>query len=292
MLGDLVVGAGEEHAPLGVVGVARPHLVPGDDVGVAVEIGARAERREVGPCVGLAEALAPTVTAVHDARQEPTADVVVAVLEDALHEIAESRPRRRSRRGQLVVDDRVERRRQALAADLAWPREPEEPAVVERRGARPPGPASSRRRSTTPAGRGCWPSSQARSRRRNSASSGASAKSIGVPDPGARAPWSSTDRRRRARRSTATPGGGTRGRGTPRCCRCRRAPGSRSRTPMRAARAQYALATAPAASASAGSSASTAHAACRVTLDAPSVATSASASRCCTAWNEPTGTPY
>ena len=43
-------------------------------------------------------------------------------------------------------------------------------------------------------------------------------------------PWPGSPRHRRGRRSTAAPGAGTRGPGTPRCCRCRRAPGWRSRT--------------------------------------------------------------
>ncbi len=60
----------------------------------------------------------------------------------------------------------------------------------------------------------------------------------------------------------------------------------------RAAREQYAFAAAAAANASPGLSASTAHAACKVMLRDPSVATRASASRCCTAWNDPIGTPY
>ena len=61
---------------------------------------------------------------------------------------------------------------------------------------------------------------------------------------------------------------------------------------VRALRAAYALATAAAARASAGSSASTAQAAYNIALRAPSLSVLASASRCCTAWNEPIGTPY
>ena len=60
---------------------------------------------------------------------------------------------------------------------------------------------------------------------------------------------------------------------------------------VRAALAQYAFATAPASSASSGDRASTAHAAYCATLIAPSTRTRASASRCCTAWNEPIATP-
>ena len=61
---------------------------------------------------------------------------------------------------------------------------------------------------------------------------------------------------------------------------------------VRAARAQYAFATRPAAHASAAPRLSTAHDAYSATLDEPSIRQRASARRCCTAWNEPTGTPY
>ena len=59
--GDIRVGAGQQEAPVGEVGVARPDLVAGDDVLVAVALGPGAQRREVGAGVGLAEALAPPV---------------------------------------------------------------------------------------------------------------------------------------------------------------------------------------------------------------------------------------
>ena len=63
---------------------------------------------------------------------------------------------------------------------------------------------------------------------------------------------------------------------------------------VRAARAQYALATRPAASASAGASVvdGPRRRAASTLQRALHERTSASASRCCTAWNEPIGTPY
>ena len=60
---------------------------------------------------------------------------------------------------------------------------------------------------------------------------------------------------------------------------------------LRADSAQYAFATRAAESALSTSSASTAHAACHITEREDSTRTSASAQRCCTAWNEPTGVP-
>ena len=131
VLGDVGVGAGEDEAPVGEVGVAGPDLVPGDDVVVAVADRPGAERGEVGAGVGLAEALAPAVPAVDDAGQEAAADVLVAMVEDAEHEVAEARAGRGAGGGELVVDDHVVDAGQPLAADLGRPRQAEEPAVVE-----------------------------------------------------------------------------------------------------------------------------------------------------------------
>ena len=156
MLGDVVVGAGEEHAPVGVVGVARPHLVPGDDVGVAVEIGAGAERREVGAGVRLAEALAPAVATVHDPGEEPARGCRrcrargCPARDSRAPAAAARRPRpaRRRRSRRTWSAGRGRRSRVATRARRTRRR--------RARGATPPGPASSRRRSTTRAGRGCW----------------------------------------------------------------------------------------------------------------------------------------
>ncbi len=70
VLGHLVVGPGQEQAPLGLVRVARPHLVAGDDEVVTVPIGPGAQRGQVGSGVGLAEPLAPSVAPVDDAGEE------------------------------------------------------------------------------------------------------------------------------------------------------------------------------------------------------------------------------
>ena len=132
VLGHVRVGAGQHEAPVGDVGVAGPHLVAADDALVAVALGPGAQRRQVGPGVGLAEALAPAVAAVDDAGQEPAPDVVVAVLEDALHQVAEARPGRGAGGGQLVVEDDLVDGGQLVAADVLRPRHGEEPGVVER----------------------------------------------------------------------------------------------------------------------------------------------------------------
>ena len=73
------VGAREQEAPVGDVGVARPDLVAVDHVLVAVARRGRAQRREVGAGVGLAEALAPALAPADQAGQEAVLDRLAAV---------------------------------------------------------------------------------------------------------------------------------------------------------------------------------------------------------------------
>ena len=65
------IGAGEQQAEVGVVRTRRPHLLPVDDELVAVGDRARAEVREVGARVGLAEQLAPHLVAAEQRPQVP-----------------------------------------------------------------------------------------------------------------------------------------------------------------------------------------------------------------------------
>src|SRR5207247_9021207 len=60
----------EKDAPLRETRVARPDLLTVDDELVAVDLGTRAERGEVGPRVRLAESLAPELVAGEHFRQE------------------------------------------------------------------------------------------------------------------------------------------------------------------------------------------------------------------------------
>ena len=69
-LGDVGVGAGEAHAEVGDVGPGGPHLLAGEHPLVAVALGPRGERGEVGAGAGLAEELAPPLLVAHDRRQE------------------------------------------------------------------------------------------------------------------------------------------------------------------------------------------------------------------------------
>ena len=59
VLGRVRVRAREQHAPLGVMGERRPHLLAGHDVRVAVQHRARLQRRQVRARLRLAEPLAP-----------------------------------------------------------------------------------------------------------------------------------------------------------------------------------------------------------------------------------------
>ena len=272
MLGHLVIGAGQDEAPVGVVGVARPHLVPDEHVLVAVPVGAGPQRGQVRAGVGLAEALAPPVPPVDDAGQEAAPHVVAPVLEDALDQVAEARAGRCSGRGQLLVDDDVVDGRQALAADLRRPGRCRRSRRRRATGARRPGRPSTRRRSTRRAGRDCSPRATRRRRSRKAASSGESPKSMVAsdpvvgqhpleagPDPAEELGW------------RGGPAAGRHGPGTPRCCRCRRAPGSRSRTRCGPPGRSRPWPPPPAARASSAGRASTAHAACRATLRDPSI---------------------
>src|SRR5215475_12552606 len=53
----------EEEAPVGHLGVARPHLLAVDHVCIALPFAAAAQAAEIGPSAGLREALTPPVLA-------------------------------------------------------------------------------------------------------------------------------------------------------------------------------------------------------------------------------------
>ncbi len=298
VLGDVGVGAGEQDAPVGDVGVARPDLVAVDHVLVAVGDRGGAQRGEVGSGIGLAEPLAPPLRAVDQPGQEAVLDRVAAVVGDPLDQVAEARPRRRARGRHLLVEDHVEDGRQVLTAVARRPAQPEEPGVVQRGvplGLAGPVLVVGRRRGQAGVVVGeprAQPGPELGFRRR------VTKVHSSPPTPSAHSRGACAQSRRAARRRRRTIAwraarvAGRRGRSIPTCSRCRRAPGSRSRTrcarrarstPWRRGRPRRA---------SSGGRLSTAHDACSATLSDPSIRHCASASRCCTAWNEPTGTPY
>ena len=65
------IGAGEEQSEVCVVRAGCPHLLPVDDELVTVGHGARAEVREVGARVGLAEQLAPHLVGAQQRTEVP-----------------------------------------------------------------------------------------------------------------------------------------------------------------------------------------------------------------------------
>ena len=65
------IGARQHDAPFREMGVAGPHLLPVDDVVVAVALGRGAQRRQVGARTGLAEQLAPELLARQQRPQPP-----------------------------------------------------------------------------------------------------------------------------------------------------------------------------------------------------------------------------
>src|SRR5207247_1280822 len=82
VLGRFGLGAAEEEAPVGDVGVAGPHLLAVHDEAVAPALAARAERAQVRARAGLGEALAPEVLAREEPGEEARALRLGAVAQD------------------------------------------------------------------------------------------------------------------------------------------------------------------------------------------------------------------
>jgi hypothetical protein len=106
--------------------------VPLDHVLVAVARGGGAQRGQVGPGVGFAEALAPALAAADEAGEEALLYRLAGVRRDPLDEVPEARARRRAGGGELLVEDDVEDRGQVVAAEAGGPGEAEEARVVQR----------------------------------------------------------------------------------------------------------------------------------------------------------------
>ena len=127
------LGAAEEEAPVGDVGVAGPHLLAVHDVVVAVTLRPGAERRQIGARAGLGEALTPELVAVHHRAQEALALRLAAVLEERGADQVDVGLRRRARRADLVeglIEEPALHHGRAAAAVLARPRDGG-PAAVE-----------------------------------------------------------------------------------------------------------------------------------------------------------------
>ena len=71
VLGHIDIGASEQHAVVGLLGLTAPHLLPADDPTVSVAASARRQSREIGTGAGLTEELTPADLTAHDRGHEP-----------------------------------------------------------------------------------------------------------------------------------------------------------------------------------------------------------------------------
>src|SRR5215203_4923337 len=139
VLGSLGVGAREQVAHVRVLAVGRPDLLAGDHVLVAVADRTGLQRREVAPCAGLAEQLAPDVLAAADPWQEVLLLLGRAELDDRRRGQGRRADRRpRAGAGDLLRDDEgLHRMRAGTTAVLGGPVDAEEPSLVQRCRPRP-----------------------------------------------------------------------------------------------------------------------------------------------------------
>ena len=124
MLRTVRLGAREHPAPAGVLAPRHPGLLAAQDEVVVVLDRARAQRREVGPGLGLREALAPDLLGRQDRRDVAPPLLVVAEAQQRRPEDVEPDDvdeLRRAGRGELLVDDDLLDRRAPAAAELARP---------------------------------------------------------------------------------------------------------------------------------------------------------------------------
>jgi hypothetical protein len=126
VLGRLGIGAAREPDVVGVGGEAREDLLPVDDPLVAVEDGARLERRQVGARVGLGVADREVDLAAQDSRQEELLLLVRPVLHDRRRDgVDGEHGHRRAGPHRLVEEDVLLDRRHAAAAVLLRPADAE-----------------------------------------------------------------------------------------------------------------------------------------------------------------------
>ena len=135
VLRGVLVGAGEQHAPLRLVRVGGPDLLAGD-LPAAVRLHrARLQRRQVGSRLGLREALAPDLVAGEDRVEVALLLLLVAVGDDdgaAHHQAQHVRRERHALAAELLVEDRLLDQRRALAAVLLGPRDAGPAGLVHR----------------------------------------------------------------------------------------------------------------------------------------------------------------
>jgi hypothetical protein len=126
VLGGLGVGAGDQHAPLGLVGEGGPDLLAADPPAAVVPGGPRLQRRQVGPRLGLREPLAPDLLGRQDRLQE-TLLLLLGPVRDhdraAHHEAEHVRRSWSLRPRELGAEDRLLDQRGAPAPVLRRPRD-------------------------------------------------------------------------------------------------------------------------------------------------------------------------
>ena len=130
VLGRILIGPHGQPAIVGIAREARPELLPVDDVVVAIAIGPRLQRGEVGPRARLAVADAEMNLAGEDLRQEELLLLFAAVPHDGRTDgIDREHRNRRTRAHGLVEEHELLDLRSALAAVFLGPADPE-PTVL------------------------------------------------------------------------------------------------------------------------------------------------------------------
>ena len=122
-------GAREQDREVGEVRPGAPHLLARHVPRVAVALGARRERREVGAGAGLAEELAPLLLVAHHRRQEPQPLLLGAVRVQRGRGVVEAERIEAAEveRAQLGVDRPRDLARKVETAVLDRPRRHDEP---------------------------------------------------------------------------------------------------------------------------------------------------------------------
>src|SRR6058998_2116820 len=134
VLRRLGLGAAEEEAPVGDIGVAGPHLLAVHDEAVAPALAARAERAQVRAGAGLGEALAPEVLAREQPGEEAPALRLGAVAEDGRADqvdVGAGGGTRRTHAIERLLEEPALNDRRAAAAVLARPGDRRPAALVE-----------------------------------------------------------------------------------------------------------------------------------------------------------------
>ncbi len=108
VLGDVGVGAGEQHAEVGVLATRGPHLLAIDDPLVAIPDGPGLQAGEVRTCLGLTEELAPRLLPGDDVTHIEVDLLLSAVCRDRRRRQQKPEPRRRAQGaegGDLLLDN-------------------------------------------------------------------------------------------------------------------------------------------------------------------------------------------